>query len=131
MKTKNKSPFGWWVATLIERWESENEETSNLKRRCIAWTNIIILKAKDRDEAYSKAMEYGNLGKDNNYDFVSEKTNKRFKIVFEGLSSLLPIYDKIDKDGTEIFFDEEYVTVGRVKSWIRKKDELEVFNDEE
>jgi len=129
IKAKNKSPYGWWVATLIERWESQNEDISNLNRRCIAWTNTIILKAKDREEAYQKAMEYGNLGNDGEFDFVNENSNKRYRAVFEGISSLLPVFEKINEDGTEIVFEEEYVTVRRVKSWIRKKEELEAFDD--
>jgi hypothetical protein len=46
------------------------------------------------------------------------------------LSSLIPIYDKIDPDGTEIFFDDDNgITVGRVKSWISKKEQLEAFDE--
>lgn len=129
MKEKNKSPHGWWVATLIERFEYENEDTSNLKRRRRAWTNTIILKAKNRDEAYQKAIDYGNLGNDGKYEYIDAVSKKRSKIVFEGLSSLLPVYDEIDEDGTEIVFEDQFVSVGRIKSWIRKKEELEAFND--
>ena len=42
---------------------------------------------------------------------------------------MLPVFEKINEDGTEIVFEEEYVTVRRVKSWIRKKEELEAFDD--
>ena len=68
IKNKNISPHGWWCATIIERFEYENEDYLNLKRRCKAWTNTIILKAKDHEEAYKKAMEYGELGIDGSYE---------------------------------------------------------------
>lgn len=129
IKDRFKSPFGWWVATQIERYEYENEDSTNPKRRCRVWTNTIILKANNRDEAYDKAVKYGNLGKADSYDYVDSKTGRKARIVFEGLSSLLPIYDEIDEDGTEIVFDDDFVTVGRLKSWVRKKEELEVFED--
>ena len=129
INNKNKSPFGWWVATLVERFEYENENQSNLKRRCRVWTNTIILKAKDREEAFDKANKYGNLGKEDSYSFIDEKTKRKSKLVFEGISSLLPIYERIENDGTEILFEDQYVTVGRIKSWIRNKEELEVFQN--
>jgi len=49
--------------------------------------------------------------------------------VFEGLISLLPIYDEL-KDGAEIIWVEhENKTIGKVRSWVRHKHELEVFDD--
>jgi hypothetical protein len=49
---KNKSPTGWWVATIIERFEFDDEDRSNLRRRCHAWSNVVVLKARDRNHAY-------------------------------------------------------------------------------
>ncbi|MBD9425481.1 DUF4288 domain-containing protein [Pseudomonas sp. PDM15] len=126
--TRNISPYGWWVATLIERFEFDDEDKSNDKRRCRAFANTVIFKAEDREKAY-KAVEYGNLGIDNKSDW-SDGKGRKGRWVFEGLSSLLPIYDEIDPDGTEIAFeDNSSISVGRVKSWVRKKIELEVFDD--
>ncbi len=127
---KNKSPHGWWVATLVERFEFDDEDKSNLKRRCTAWTNTVILKAKNRNDAYRKAIEYGNLGKEDKSTWSQEGTNRTGRWIFEGISSLLPIYEEIDEDGTEIVFKEDTnITVAKVKSWIRKKRELKVFID--
>ena len=56
---RNKSQYGWWVATCLERFEYFDENKSNLNRRCIAWENTILLKAKDRNDAYKKAIENG------------------------------------------------------------------------
>ena len=54
------------------------------------------------------------------------------RLVFEGLASLLPVYDELDEDGAEILFDDcENITVGRVQSWVRQKSELEAFDDSE
>lgn len=128
---RNKSPYGWWVATLIERFQFDDEDVSNPRRRCRAYSNTIILKADDREHAYSKAIEYGELGTSDSSGW-SDGNGRTGKWIFEGLSSLLPVYDEIDPDGTEIFFrDDERVTVGKVKSWVCKKEELEAFDDSE
>ncbi len=127
--TKNKSPHGWWVATIIERFQFDDEDTNNPRRRCRAFTNTVILKANDRESAYQKAREYGKCGIDGKSDW-SDGNGRKGKWIFEGLSSLLPIYDEIDPDGTEILFDDDIgLSVGRVQSWVRKKSELEAFND--
>lgn len=129
--SKNKSPTGWWVATIIERFEDEGEDKSNPRRRCRAWSNVVVLKARDRNQAYDKAMKYGKLGK-NGYDMIDTVTRRKARLVFEGLASLLPLYDPFDEDGSEILFeDHESVTVGRVKRWIKQKKDLEVFDDSE
>ena len=45
--------------------------------------------------------------------------------------TILPLYDELVPDGTESLFDkDENITVGRVKSWVREKEEFEVFDDE-
>jgi hypothetical protein len=129
--SKNKSPTGWWVATIIERFEDEGEDRSNPRRRCRAWSNVVILKARDRNQAYNKAMRYGKLGK-NGYDWIDTATRRKARLVFEGLASLLPLYDPFDKDGSEILFEDyQDVTVGRVKRWVKQKKDLEVFDDSE
>ena len=125
--SKNTSPTGWWVATIIERFEVEGEDRSNARRRCRAWSNVVLLKARDRHHAYRKAMRYGRDGEKAWPNFQGPG---RCRPVFEGLASLIPVYDEFDEDGCEILFDEyKNVSVKRVQSWVREKAELEVFDD--
>jgi hypothetical protein len=127
--SENRSPTGCWVATIIERFEFEDEDTSNPRRRCRAWSNVVLVKARDRNHAYRKAMRYGELGVASG-DWADVRTGRKGKWIFEGLSSLLPVYDEFDEDGSEILFDDhENITVGRVQSWVREKSDLEVFDD--
>src|SRR5262249_32716776 len=58
----NRSPFGWWLASYIERFEYDDEDKQNLDRRCLAWENTIVVRAKTRDEAYRKAVAIGRSG---------------------------------------------------------------------
>lgn len=134
-KKKNqnlKSPTSWWVATVIERFEFSKEKKSNLKRKCTALSNIVILKAGNRDVAFNKAMKYGKDTVEEKNAFITEYGLDDGLWVFEGLSSLLPIYDNFNTEGTEILFDEESdVSVEKVKSWVKAKEELEAFDDSE
>ena len=126
---RNKSPYGWWVATVIERFQFDDEDLENMRRRCRAFSNVVLLKADDREQAYKKAIEYGQLGIEDKSHWSNDKGRKGRWIV-EGLSSLMPIYEELDPDGSEIMFeDDNGITVGRVKSWVRNKNELEVFDD--
>lgn len=93
---------------------------------------MVVLKARDRNHAYQKAMRYGNLGKSSHRDCVDTRTRRKGRWIFEGLASLLPIYDEFNADGSEILFDDyEDISVGRVKRWVKQKADLEVFDDSE
>jgi Domain of unknown function (DUF4288) len=124
---RNRSPHGWWVATYIERAAWDDEPNPGDLSRCLAWENTVIFQAPDREAAYAKALV---LGAQNSSRFAdSTKEGRSGHWVFEGLTSLLPIYDEL-KDGTEILWTEHRNrTVGKIRSWVRRKEDLEAFED--
>jgi hypothetical protein len=65
-----------------------------------------------------------------NKSTFSDATDKRTgRWVFEGLTSLLPIYDELE-DGAEILWrDHSGRTLKRVRAMVKKKNELEAFDD--
>ncbi len=113
----------------MERFEFPDEDTSNEDRRCRAWENTIIVKADNPEDAYQKAIDHATL--------LSEDTGwmrgdglKGGRLVFEGLTSLLPIYDELE-DGAEILWrDYRNSKVKTIKKMIRSKDDLEAFSKE-
>lgn len=122
---RHRSPTGWWIASYIERAVWADARRPPPSSRCTAWENTIIFKAKDRDAAYSKAVRLGSLNK-STFSDAAGKRNGRW--VFEGLTSLLPIYDELE-DGSEVLWrDYSGITLKRVRSMIKKKSELEVFD---
>jgi hypothetical protein len=126
---RNKSPFGWWVASYLERLEYEDEDENNPGRRCIAWENTIILKAKDREAAYRKAEKIGRLG--NDLEAYQTIDGRKAIWKYEGLTSLLPIYEELE-DGAEIIWRAHANrTVKKIQSWVKSKDKLETFDDNE
>jgi hypothetical protein len=124
---RNRSPHGWWVASYLVRFEYEDEDKDNLNRRCLAWENTIIIKAKNRDQAYQKAVKVGQLSDDQEGYSAADGRKGRWK--YEGLTSLIAIYDELE-DGAEIIWREySNRSVGKVKSWVKSKEELETFDD--
>ena len=125
---RNKSPYGWWIASYLERFEYEGEDKSNLNRRCFAWENTILIRAPNREQAYRKAIKFGSIA--NGSRARNQTTGRKGRWCFEGLTSLLPIYDKLE-DGEEVLWKEHRNrTVKTIKSWVKRKKDLETFIDD-
>ena len=126
---RNRNHSGWWIASYIERFEYYDENKSNIARRCLAWENTVLIRARSREEAYRKAVALGRLS-NGNKGWNSE-TKRRGVWRFEGLTELLPVYEELI-DGAEILWKEHANrTVKTVKSLVKRKRDLSVFNDRE
>ena len=124
---RNRSPDGWWIASYLERFEYYDEDTRNLNRRCKAWENTILVKARDRNEAWRKAMAQGRLSEGNQAS--DSETGRKGVWRFEGLTSLLPIYEELE-DGAEILWVEHAGrSVRSVRALVKRKRDLAVFDD--
>jgi hypothetical protein len=125
----NKSPVGWYVASVLLRFEWYDEDKDNMNRRCLAWENQILIKAIDPEEAYAKAVAEGKLHEESeSWEADNEARKGRWR--FEGLTSLLPIYEELG-DLSEIKWREyENKSVRKVKSWVKPKEQLEVFKSD-
>jgi hypothetical protein len=125
---RNLSPYGWWIATYIERFEWKSDDRTNSNRRCLAYRNTILIKAKEREKAYKKAMDFRKRysGKWESYGNTRKRPGRW---VFQGLTSLLPIYDELD-DGAEILWQVySGKPVRKIKSLVKSKKQLECFID--
>lgn len=122
---RNRSRYGWWVATTIEKFSFDDGGEDSFE----IWKNTIIVKASDREEAYEKSISYGKKSDALVEPWVCEKTGRTGRWTFEGLSSLLPIYDEFCENGSEIVFDKAFVSSSELDDLVKAKDELEVFND--
>jgi hypothetical protein len=123
--TVNVSPVNWYIARILLRFEFTDEDKINLNRRCIAWENQILLKAKNPEKAYEKALKHGKLKERGEMHTLDGK--RKGKWIFEGLRGLTPLYNELD-DGSEISSTEHgNKTVKKIKDWVLKKEELEVF----
>lgn len=122
---RNQSPTGWWLYREIEQWVSNRQIKAKLKpgSRCLVWENTRIIKARDRNEAYAKAMR---LGKE-----CSPSKTDRGEWRFMGIAQLLPIYEDL-ADGAELMWEDRgMLTQTRVRTLTKPKKQLPVFDDRE
>jgi ribosomal protein L15E len=118
---QNKSHSGWWIFREVEQWVSKRQKTLLPSSRCLVWENTRLLRAKNREEAYRKAMKLGRLG--------SPSKTEGGEWRFAGISLLLPVYEDIE-DGAEILWvDRGLMRVSDIKKLTKTKRRLSVFND--
>jgi hypothetical protein len=123
---RNRSPYGWWIASYIERAVWDNDPKPKPSTRCLAWENTVIFKAPNREAAFKKAIRRFSRPSST---FQDETTKRTGHWVFDGLTGLLPIYEKLE-DGAEILWREHRnKTVAKIRSWVKVKRELETFDD--
>ena len=121
-----RSPFGWWIAIYMERLEFGDEPKRDLDRRCLAWENTILVQARTRDVAYRKAIAAARLGDGiEGHNSAGKKGTWRF----EGLTELVPIYEKLEHGAEVLWAEHKGRTVRAIRSRVKPKSKLAVFDD--
>jgi len=59
MKNIIKNNGDWFLADIVERAEVVGKDKRNPNRRCLTWTNTILVQALSISEAYDKALKIG------------------------------------------------------------------------
>lgn len=93
---------GWYLASLIERFEIDGEDPQNSRRRCLANETWHLIRANSPQEAYSKGVRIGTLSRNNVY---KDARGRSGHYVFVGLRELMPVFEDI-QDGAEILWLE-------------------------
>src|SRR5262245_15731795 len=102
---RNRSPFGWWIAAYIERFELRSNGPVTPRSKCLAWENTILVRAPNRERAYQKAVAFASRDSTRRWRKYGEPPGQLGRWVFEGLTSLLPIYERL-ADGAELEWAE-------------------------
>src|SRR6266567_8705715 len=95
LRWANRNHTGWWIFEEVQRWVSNRRKKPCSTNRCLVYLNLRVLKARSREEAYRKAMNFGRAG------MPSETHGGEWR--FAGISMLLPIYDKIEDGAFSLF----------------------------
>lgn len=120
---RNRSRSGWWIYDEVEQWVSNRQRPLTDRSRCLVWVNTRIIRAKDRTQAYRKAVQLGRRG--------SPSKTRAGEWRFAGISMLLPIYEDLE-DGAEILWkDLGRIPVARIRKLVKTRRQLPVFRDEE
>lgn len=118
---RNRSPYHWWLFSEIQQWVPSRLKKLTPRSRSVVWENTRIIKARNRDEAYKKAMRLGREG----HPAKTPKGEWRFV----GISQLLPIYEPLE-DGAEILWhDHGLISVAAMRRLVHSRRQLDVFDD--
>jgi hypothetical protein len=120
---RNRSPTGWWLFCEVEYWVSNRQKKLLPTSRCPVWENTRIIKAKNRDEAYAKAMRLGRRGR------PVKTSGGEWR--FAGISLLLPIYEDFEDEAEILWTKRGQLSVGRIGRIVKSKRQLLVFDDDE
>ena len=120
---RNRNHSGWWIFREVEQWVSRRQQKLSDESRCQVWENTRLIRARNRDEAFRKAIRLGQAG--------HPSQTKDGEWHFAGISMLLPVYEDIE-DGTEILWiDRGRMPVRSIKKLVKSKRELSVFDDKD
>lgn len=121
------SPVNWYIAGILLRFEVVGEKELKPDSRYLSWENQHLIKAENPDEAYEKALK---LGKESESEYVNPD-GRNVKWIFEGLTTLIAVYEELE-DGAEIIWIEcENKSLKKIKSLVKNKENLEVFDWED
>ena len=120
--SKNIAPHGWYVGSYLIRFiELAKEGNEDPEKRFITWENTVLVKASSLDEAYDKVVK---IAMENTAPYKGGPEGIDVQWVFEGITELLPVYEKI-KDGAEISWsDHAPRKLKNIRKWVRKKSEF-------
>jgi hypothetical protein len=126
---RNKTPYGWWIASYIQRFEWKDARPATSRSRCLFWENTVILKAKDRDVAYQKATVLAKESATGKWELLGDPPSRPGRWVFEGLTSLLPIYEPLEDGAGVLWCESRNKTLGALRRRVKPKGRLEAFEE--
>jgi hypothetical protein len=106
----------WFLADLIQQFTFVDGSHS-------IYVNTILVKATSIEQAYEKALGFGEVY---NYSFTNTD-EEEVEVSFRGLRDLYLIYDRLE-DGAELIYEEyEEITEEEIAAMITPKEKLAAF----
>ena len=124
-----KSPHGWWLASYLERFEFRDARPRRPEARCLAWENMILVRAKTRDLAYQRAVALAKSKTTRRWRRYGDPPGRLGRWVFEGLLDLIPIYEPLRHGAELLWTDHGNLSLGAIRRRVKRKRELPVFAD--
>jgi hypothetical protein len=118
-----KSPVDWYIAGIMLRFELVGEQKPNLESRCLAWENQHLVKAKNPEQAYEKALK---IGRDSESQYINTD-GENVQWIFEGLTTLIAVYEELEDGAEIIWIEHENKAIKSIKNRVKSKENLEAF----
>ncbi|HEX8342578.1 MAG TPA: hypothetical protein VF624_16875 [Tepidisphaeraceae bacterium] len=114
----DRSPYGWWIFCEVQQWVEGDPKNAAKQKRFPVWENMRLLKARNYEQAYRKAIKLANIG--------MPSATEGGEWHFIGLSMLLPAYEALE-DGAEILWtDHGKISAAKIKRMVKSKEKLSV-----
>ena len=116
------SPVGWYVGSYLLRFiELEAAGNDDPDADFLVWENTVIVEAGDLDEAFRKIEA---IGLQHTEPYKGGHDGVPVRWVFEGITELLPVYERL-QDGAEIMWAErESVKLGALRAQSMSLEEI-------
>ena len=99
----NRSPVGWYVGSYLLRFVEIGAVTNaSPHRKFLSWENTVLVRAKSLKHAHAKVAR---IGRSKTKPYRGGRTGIPVRWIYEGVSDLLPVYEKL-RDGAEIMWTE-------------------------
>ncbi len=110
----------WYIAELICEIKVDGDSRNVVHR------NFVLISAASPEDAYTKALEFGNSA-ETSYD---NPEGKQVSIRFRGLGDLNVVHERLE-DGAELMYSEELdVSEDELTRQVRAKSDLTVFQSD-
>jgi Domain of unknown function (DUF4288) len=101
----NFAPHGWYVGSYLLRFIAVSDKgNESLRRRFPCWENTVIVKARNIGHAFDKVSA---IARSQTRPFKGGIEGIKVQRLFEGITDLLPIYEKLG-DGAEIMWADHH-----------------------
>lgn len=116
-----RSPIGWYVATVIERFEVKDEDGSDADRSCLAWENMYLVQAETLEQAFDKVVEHEEQKASDEWIEVKGQVGRWF---FEGVADLVPVYGELEDFSEILWTEHKEIPVKDIQKMIFTREEI-------
>ena len=112
----------WYIAHELLYFHTDKARSRAKAPKLVVWENLVLIKAKNPDEAYRKALKHGCLSEEQ-VRINGESGRCRFR----GLKDLVLIYDDLE-DGTELEWHDLRLNAAELSRMVRRKQQMQAFH---
>jgi hypothetical protein len=116
---------GWYISREIHCLESMSGRRADRSKECVAWERLILIEARNPDDAYRKAVTNARLSERE----VDISGRKGF-VKFRGFLDLVYVYVEL-RDGAELMWQEYQIKKSELSDIVALKRQLRIFRKRE
>jgi hypothetical protein len=113
----------WYISHELLAFEVTNRGPRSKKAtKMVVWENLILIRARNPEEAYRKALKHGRQNEEK-----VKIGGKDGQCRFKGLKDLVLVYDDLD-DGSELEWHDLRLGMVELAKIVKRKRSMQAFN---